>query len=308
MNPRENETLAAATEMREAQLALWPLARENYAALGSVQRRVFDLAGCAHGVCNPKDKPVEKTTEEKIPCALQYNPARAVSTGASIDKKDISARPCFLCASNRPNVQTAEEILHGWSLLVNPYPIFPLHFTIASDTHRPQGEIPLEMASMAEKLPGFTVFFNGAKAGASAPDHLHCQAVPTFELPLMRYLESHGSTEGWPYKVIYAVITPDVDGMEEYGRLIMDKERLYSPENCNAFMWIGAEGLLRVAIVPRRAHRPRCYSNKPGEGRMISPGAIDMAGVIVVPRKEDFDNMSMVEVGEILRDTVFLAD
>ncbi|MBD5369601.1 MAG: DUF4922 domain-containing protein [Bacteroides sp.] len=274
-------------EFRDSQLTLWPEAKKNYDALERVERKAFTFG--------------------PFTCYAQMNPARKVSTGARIDAKAIAARPCFLCRKNRPDVQEAEPILDGWEFLVNPFPIFPLHFTIASVNHIPQGGIPLEMASMAERLPGMTVFFNGARAGASAPDHLHCQAVATLELPLMRYLEEGGDPAELPFKVAYRVVTPDLVGMKYLAELkdycgIDAATSLADAGLVNAFMWIGGDGLLRYAVVPRRRHRPLCYSADGLEGFMISPGAIDMAGVMVVPREEDFRRLTADDVTAIHAD------
>lgn len=270
-------------EVRDQQLAQWPMARENYEKLGLTERRKFRV-GPLNG-------------------AFQCNPARAVSTGAKIDKISIASRPCFLCRANRPHEQLSEEILPGWEFLINPFPILPLHFTIASVDHCPQQSIPLEMASMAEKLPGMTIFFNGAKAGASAPDHLHCQAVMTSELPLMNYLEDGGDPQLWPYELEYGVITPDSAGMMELKRLTGIKgidriSGLNDADLVNAYFWIGKDGFLRIAVVKRSAHRPSCYPDL-----MVSPGAIDMAGIIVLPRKEDFDRITVEDLKQIFNET-----
>lgn len=268
-------------EARDQQLEIWPLACNNYQALGSTERRSFKARA--------------------LKGALQYNPSRAVSTGAKIDKESIAKRPCFLCESNRPPEQLSEEILPGWNFLVNPFPIFPLHFTIASKDHIPQHRIPVEMVSMAEMLYGMTLFYNGAHAGASAPDHLHCQAVLTSELPLMRYLENNGNLEELPFKVYYNVISPDIDGMLLLNSMLKFKGRdnitgLPDPDLINAYMWIGKDGVLRVCVIPRKAHRPSFYLDADGNGKMVSPGAIDMAGIIVLPRKKDFDSLSEKDI------------
>ena len=63
---------------------------------------------------------------------VQWNPARIVSTGASIDKQAVAARPCFLCEQNRPKEQVKKNIDNQYDLLVNPFPILPIHFTIPS--------------------------------------------------------------------------------------------------------------------------------------------------------------------------------
>ena len=275
-------------EVRDHQLRQWDLARNNYEALGSTLRRPFAL--------------------KALKGALQFNPARAVSTGAKIDSESIRKRPCFLCSANRPAEQLSEEIIPGWEFLVNPYPIFPLHFTIAATGHLPQDEIPLEMAEMAEKLPGMCVFFNGARAGASAPDHRHCQAVMTSELPLMRYLEEGGDVNGLPYRVEYRVITPDAYGMRDLAEIVGIKgvDRVGGVEDAalvNAYMWMGSDGLLRAAVVPRAAHRPSCYVTEGESGYMVSPGAIDMAGVIIMPRKVDFDRITDEDIASIYSET-----
>lgn len=283
------EVIEALAQFRDDELSRWPLAKKNYDALAMVERKPF-VAGALHG-------------------AVQYNPARAVSTGAKVDKDSIKARPCFLCAANRPPEQTAVEIIPGWDMLVNPFPIFPLHFTIALREHCAQDAIPLEMASMAEKLPGMAIFFNGARAGASAPDHMHCQAVMARELPLLNYLENGGDAAALPFKVCYFVITPDIEGMLKLKGIenIRGVDAVTGKEDTgllNAFMWIGEDGLLRVAVVLRSAHRPKCYTSDAGnaDGMMISPGAVDMAGIIITPRKSDFERIQDEDIAGIFEE------
>lgn len=251
---------------------------------------------------------------------IQHNPARIISTAAKTDAKSLSERPCFLCTDNRPPQQVGLEIVAGWELLLNPFPIFPTHFTIVSKRHLPQEGLPQDMIGMAEKLPGCTVFFNGRLAGASCPDHLHCQAVKTAELPLMRLIEQthripdNQSAEAWrvadekslgldvPFGFRSVVITPDIDGMETLRHVEDILGRKYIDEGkINAFVWIDAERYLRIVGVPRNAHRPRCYGSETGQ-HMISPGCIDMAGVIIAPLKRDYDNITEEEVAEILRE------
>lgn len=283
-----SEMLDALMELRDLQLAKWPMAEGNYDALGKCERRSFRF-GNSEGY-------------------VQFNPAREVSTGARIDKSSIAGRPCFLCEKNRPHEQIAEELLPGWVILINPFPILPLHFTIASSRHIPQDKIPLEMASMAERLPGMAIFFNGAKAGASAPDHLHCQAVMKNELPLLRMLENGVPVDDIPFKVVYKIITPDISGLIALNEIVKvtGKDRITGkddPNLVNAFAWIGDDFLLRMAIVCRSAHRPECYlSDDNPEGMMVSPGAIDMAGIIVLPRRCDYDRISQNDINKIFSD------
>jgi hypothetical protein len=286
----------------EEQLQSWEEAHNNFFRLRECRRKPLvmgDLQGAA-----------------------QFNPARIRSTGAAVDKKSIAARPCFLCRDNRPKEQIAiEEFEDGWELLVNPYPILPVHFTIVSKRHIPQAEMPLEMASMAEKAPTLAFFFNGAKAGASAPDHLHVQAVLSDELPLLRLATAHHPIEhgGFmtseemgldvPFQFISAVVTPDLQGMQTLAKL---------PEICgngadgkpdkglvNAFCWMDRSGLLRALVVPRRAHRPSCYSAEGDAQMMISPGAIDMAGIAILPREEDFERITAEMMRTVYHEVAF---
>ncbi len=278
-------------EYIDQQLSDWPLARENYQALGKTERRQFKLGDLTVGI--------------------QHNPARMISTAAKTDAKTLSARPCFLCKENRPPQQVGMEIADGWELLINPYPIFPTHFTIVSKTHCPQDGFPLDMVSMAEKLPGHTIFFNGKCAGASCPDHLHCQAVKTHELPLMQLIEQRHSIESGktathktlkldvPYGFVSLIVTPDLDGMQQLARLEETIGLKYISEGkFNAFVWLDKSGLLRIVAVLRNAHRPKCYGSGVGQ-RMISPGCIDMAGVLIAPLKKDYDEISEDEVRKI---------
>lgn len=287
-------------EFIESQLEEWPLARENYQALGKTERRSMNIGDLTVGI--------------------QHNPARIISTAAKTDARTLSERPCFLCAKNRPPQQTGLDISPGWELLLNPFPIFPTHFTIVSTKHRPQEGLPLDMVGMAEKLPGCTVFFNGRMAGASCPDHMHCQAVKTQELPLMILIEKkhrrHGNDpdDCWriaddkslgldvPFGFKSLLITPDLDGMatlskveEILGRQYINKGKI------NIFVWIDSEKNLRIVGVQRKAHRPSCYGNGPGK-HIISPGCIDMAGVLIAPLKSDYDDLSEEEVREIYRE------
>ena len=281
----------------EQQLAVWPEARERYLALGQTERRRFrigDLEG-----------------------ALQFNPARIRSTAARIDSTSIAERPCFLCKENRPKEQMAIPLNNEWEMLLNPYPIFPVHFTIVSTAHRPQDTPPLEMAGMAEHFPDLVFFFNGSKAGASAPDHLHIQAVLQSELPLLRIAEAnHPSSKPgimrsdmWgldlPFVFLSGLITDDEEGGRDYLKMLAftggDSDGKPDKGLRNVYCWKGPDGLLRLIVVPRQKHRPGVYGE--GEGQLlVSPGAIDMAGIVILPRKEDFENITDTQLKAIYQE------
>lgn len=289
----------------ETQLAVWPLAKRNYDALAEVERRNVALGDLAAGI--------------------QWNPARIASTGAKVDKASIENRRCFLCRDNRPEEQMICNIAPGWEMLVNPYPILPVHLTIVATEHRPQAHVPDDIVAIAESLPGMAVFFNGANAGASAPDHLHLQAVLKDELPLLRLIEKHHPSDrsgimtpasmqlSLPFFFISGVVAPDKQGMATlYAGLntggIDSEGKLTHPGLVNVFFWIDAVGMLRYAVIPRKAHRPECYTATDDSHRLISPGCIDMAGLLIAPRKEDFEKLTEQEIRKIYSDVALPAD
>lgn len=281
-------------EFIEEQLNVWPNARERYLALGKAERRKFKI-GDLEG-------------------AFQWNPARLVSTAAKTDAASVAARPCFLCATNRPQEQIAVKLSPEWEMLINPFPIFPVHFTIISTEHRPQVAPPLEMGAFADSFPELAIFFNGASGGASAPDHLHLQAVLKSELPLLKLAEDNHPlslpgimrSDMWgldlPFVFLSAVITDDDEGARDYMKMLAltgaDAEGKPEKGLRNVFCWRDTSGLLRMIVVPRKCHRPRIYGTEAGK-KLVAPGAIDMAGIVILPREEDFRSITGEELKEI---------
>ncbi|MCM1290696.1 MAG: DUF4922 domain-containing protein [Prevotella sp.] len=299
-----------------SQLQNWALCRENYSALMTAKRRNLKIGD--------------------FPVTLQFNPARIRSTGAKTDSKSIKERACFLCDRNRPSEQFSERFTDDFQILVNPYPIFPLHLTISTITHRPQTNWPLEMISLAESMPGICCFYNGARAGASAPDHLHFQATATCELPLVELVEScHSANEDGlklstsfgldlPFGFMSWVIPANNEGMSAIlsANSVMGCDRskcdgiishelgkeAISTDLINAYTWIDPAGKLRIVLIPRSAHRPDCYFSKGTEHHLVSPGAVDMAGLIILPREEDFDSLNEAEIEKIYAQTALTQD
>lgn len=279
-------------EFISKQLATWPLAAENFANLKEVRRKEFNI-GDLKGY-------------------VQCNPARVKSTTADVKKAvEMNNGNCFLCSVNRPKEQITLNVLDGWDVLVNPYPILPIHLTIVNQTHIPQSEIPKAIIQFAEIFPSLAVFYNGAGAGASAPAHMHLQAVERNELPLINLindLEGYISfSPQWsdslgldiPFSFIYGKIADkqldskifNFGGPNENGEFTNLKM-------VNAFFWKGNDGEVRYIIIPRINHRPTCYFQNPPERRLVSPGCIDMAGVIITPSEEDF---RIINDGDILK-------
>ncbi len=275
-----------------------------------------------------RDLDYVKTRElitDTIALAVQWNPARIRSTGAKIDAKSIAERPCFLCAQNRPQKQMKRVIDGKYELLVNPFPILPVHFTLASLRHQPQRILPMyaDMLKMAERNPDLTLLYNGPRCGASAPDHAHLQAVSTGILPLQlswqrlsRNLqevttdaEGNGIWQVTDYPASAFVIKSH---KQETGKHLF--HRLYDclPSQAdevmmNVIMWRQGDELLSV-VLPRRKHRPECYEKSGSDQYIISPGAVDMGGLIITPREEDFLKLTAETVLDIYKEISLTPD
>ena len=240
-----------------------------------------------------RDVKIKDVTVDGIPWRVQFNPARVVSTGAKVDKASIAARPCFLCRDNRPQCQH----IHQWGdyeILVNPFPIFPGHLTIASCHHEPQsvnGHVG-DMLRLACDLEGYTVFYNGPQCGASAPDHLHFQAVPSEYMPLDRR---------YPFKRHYFI-----DSHERVGEAL--SELLYSlsaygdEPMVNIALRAVDSSTIEAVVVPRRAHRPQCYDTV-----KVSPGAVDVFGTLITVSEADFDAVDSSLAASVFNDVAFVS-
>ena len=273
------------------QLEKWDDARRRYHDLRNVKTRELVVGASSFHV--------------------QWNPARMVSTGASIDKKTLAERPCFLCEQNRPKEQFKKSIDSQYDLLVNPYPILPIHFTIPNVKHVPQliREAYGEIHKLLEEYPELMVFYNGPKCGASAPDHAHFQAGTSGTLPLQKSWKrlSHHLT-----KIVSLNDDEDISLIEEYpcpAMLIRSRSqygdeqlfrRLYEAmplradevePMMNIVSWRYRDEYLSVVFL-RSRHRPDCYYAEGDEQYIISPGALDMAGLFITPRQEDFERLT----------------
>ena len=252
---------------------------------------------------------------------LQYNPARMVSTGAQIDRQTIAQRACFLCEKNRPEEQLTIDLGDDFELMVNPFPVLPMHFTIVRKTHVPQTilENYTEIHRLLELFPELFVFYNGPMSGASAPDHMHFQAGIGQELPLMTVLrklekelqvlikQENGSSLSMFNSVSYNAFVIKSKAQETEMTLF---KQLYAAmpvregekePRMNIVAWRdGSEDV--IVVLPRDNHRPACYFEEGDRRMVISPGALDMAGLIITPREEDFNRMSEDKLISILKE------
>ena len=302
----------------ESELNSWEAARQRYDDLQTqVQKRELPFGDSS--------------------LTVQWNPARIVSTAAQIDKASIAARPCFLCDENRPKEQHALMIRHHYQVLINPFPIFPHHFTIPTRRHKPQNiwEHFGTMRHLAWTLPHHIVFYNGPLCGASCPDHMHLQAGSRGVVPIERDWELYENR----LEKLYPLTGSGTQEMAEAGNtsqrcgLFLLKsyacpvfvirslpeekdsllcQRLYqalpvsegeSEPRMNVICWRqpGDESRsdeIITLVFPRKKHRPNCYS----EELMVSPGALDMGGLFITPREEDFRKLTPEWAVEILKE------
>lgn len=260
-------------------------------------------------------------TEGNFTIKIQWNPARMVSTGAKLDAKTLAKRPCFLCQKNRPQQQIKISI-GNYEILVNPFPIMPNHFTIPSLEHTPQSVLNSYgmMHELLQEYQELMVFYNGPQCGASAPDHSHLQAGNNGLLPLQ---------SAW--KQLSEDLTEIVKLNEEEGIYIINKypcsalliksrtkendEKLFkqlynsliilSVDNqeppMNIVAWRKDEQYFAV-VFPRSKRRPDCFNAQGDQQYMITPGALEMSGLMVTPRQEDFKRITSEKAFDILRE------
>lgn len=286
-------------EFFSAQLSEWELAANNYARLKNVRTRriyfgLFDVY-------------------------LQFNPERIRSTAARTDSGSVDARPCFLCRENRPASQRDLPFNDSYTVLVNPFPIFNTHLTIALNHHTGQSikDRFCDLLALVEALPGFTVFYNGPACGASAPDHLHFQAGESGYMPLERDFAAGTFT-----RVIRNVNNAGILVWNGYNRGIItlrgrNKESLnalfealfsslasLSPGQPEPMMNIIAsytEDSFIIHFIPRKVHRPVQYYKEEDKKIVVSPASVDLAGIIITPREEDFMKLDRETVSDIFR-------
>lgn len=295
-----SQTIDKVNALFDSQLGSWPLASRNFAALAGVKVRDIRVGECT--------------------VRVQFNPARIVSTGAKVDTASLKARPCFLCAANRPAEQEGVSWGDGrYEILVNPFPIFPRHLTIPATDHCPQriaGRVA-DMVRLALELPGYTVFYNGPRCGASAPDHCHFQAGNSDFLGLDDWLRHArldvvaefddavlSRSHGLPVNV-FVIDADSPQGAARMFDLLVKAMPLAEGDEepmMNVLCHAIDDSRVRLAVIPRRRHRPTFYGD--AEGLMlVSPASVDLAGVVITPLERDFDAMDATWLRQIFEQT-----
>ena len=279
----------------------WPLLRDAYAAQDSAQIREISANGFS--------------------VKLQFNPRRIISSAAAVDPASISRRPCFLCVENLPEAQKGILYRQTYLILCNPAPIFSQHYVVSNRRHIPQSiEKNMDAFLLLAKDfgSGLSVFYNGPRCGASAPDHLHFHAVPSDMMPiekeiredrnkiLIRRLEGASIltlmslsrpiiiVEGKELRSVETALLKAVEAM---------KETLPASDEPMMNLLCAYDGTQwRVLIIPRRKHRPEAYYREGDEQILISPGMVDMGGLIITPVEKDFNAIDAEQIGNIFKE------
>jgi hypothetical protein len=335
---KENPSLdALAKRLLERQKISWPGLAEGHAALE--EARIREIRG------------------DNWTVKVQFNPRRIVSTGARLDSEAIRRRPCFLCLSNLPPEQRAILYRETFVVLCNPAPIFPGHLTIAHCRHLPQSilenlEILLRLA--ADFGPGMTLFYNGPRCGASAPDHLHFQAAPAGLVPVEAEVLEPGNrvgvrrlkgvslwrTQGLGRGILVIEGSSAASVASAFGETLAalfhltgsasrrprpargveghnakqipslpgslapqaESYRLSADEPMVNLLCTHTGSAWRVIVFPRRTLRPAAYYHEGEKRLLVSPGAVDMCGMVITPLEKDFLVLDRGLLEEVFRE------
>ena len=285
---------------------------------------------------------VKDMTIDGFPAKLFFNPARVRSVMADVSPEALQKRACFLC----PDGVEEHQLTHNWDsptghtyyIRVNPFPIFSPHFTVSSSVHERQELLPHldSMLHLAQQLPEMTIFYNGPMCGASAPDHMHFQAVPRHSLPI----EDHFSTN-----YANAILVQETDLQTHLAAVKRVLSLGTIPEEAsqtgsltagashteeweprwNIISWYEPESSASVVsdlqgkarstgaadlqptgrsyntiVFFRKESRPQCFFAPENERILFSPGTVEMGGIGIVANQESFDRITP----EVLRSMI----
>lgn len=297
----ENKLQISVNDLIQQQKQAWELARINYLGLEKVESKAFAFDG--------------------FKILAQHNPGRIRSSAAKTDAKSIAQRACFLCPANRPAEQQGISFGTDFTILINPFPIFTKHLTISLNEHRPQEIRPYlaDLLSLSKALPELTIFYNGPKCGASAPDHFHFQAGSKSQMPID--LEIETVLEKWGESLFQNEQTSIMALGEMYLRRLIcltsisEKELIYALETVLGLMAKHSDesepmmnilsryenGQWTVVLFPREQQRPQQFYAEGTEQILISPASVEMGGLVILPRKEDFDKLTRNDLIDVYR-------
>ena len=271
-----SEPVGAVEDFFAEQTASWPLLQAGVEGLGHASSRGVRVEG--------------------YDLIAWHIPHRIRSTTAEVDDRSIRERACFLCPENLPVEERALSLNDGFVVTCNPFPILGRHLSIVSCEHRPQRIAEAgapdfaTLLELARILPGFLVLYNGPECGASAPDHMHFQACSRERVSVLSHLGEvdGGVLKGFPSNP-FVLRGGDAGRIEWKFEQLMGRLTAELPGTNEPMVNIVAvheAGRWNVLVFPRTRHRPEMYHS----GQLLwSPGALDLAGIIVLPLASDLD-------------------
>lgn len=289
---------ASAKKLLKEQLKVWDLAQTNYKNLSTVQSKEVGFGA--------------------FKVRVQFNPARITSSAAKVDAKSIQERKCFLCPTNLPQVQKGIAFEGRYQILVNPFPIFPEHFTIPAYEHVDQLIFDRfeDMLTFTELLDEYTLFYNGPKCGASAPDHIHFQAGSRGFMPIERDVKNvekevllkEDDLEVYALKNYlrnsFLIKSTDKNQATSFFKKLYSTLEIKDGEQepmINVIAWF-ENGIFYVIVLPRKIHRPSCFFAEGEANILISPASVDLGGVFITPQEKDFNKIVAQDIEEILKE------
>ena len=289
-------------KLLEDQKQSWQLLNESYQNLSETKIQTFEFDG--------------------FEIKIQFNSARIKSSSADVSDDAIKSRKCFLCVENLPKEQTGLAYNKNFVILANPYPIFPEHFTISKKNHVPQTLIGnfAEMLNLSRDLGKYySVFYNGPKSGSSAPDHMHFQAVTKNIIPVeyefdkminkfskevlrngkieVRFFEEH-------LRYYISFESRDKGELLYIFKTLINALRKISPLHEEPLINILAnyqENIWRLIFFPRSKHRPKQFFAEGDNMLLISPATVDMGGLFITPREEDYSKITENDIVDIYK-------
>jgi ATP adenylyltransferase/5',5'''-P-1,P-4-tetraphosphate phosphorylase II len=294
----EKSSVEILSDFINQQVSDWPLAGGNFKGLEKVEEKEIQFDG--------------------FKMKVQFNPERIRSSAAKVDKKSIENRACFLCLDKLPNEQSGIARGDDYVILVNPFPIIPQHFTIPKVDHVDQSFLRnLDgMLSLAKDMQGYTLFYNGPKCGASAPDHMHFQAGNKGFMPVEEeyfsmkekgeLLIQKEETEVRAFNhYLRKMVSVESSNAEELIKVVSHFYNLFAgmqleeKEPMLNVICSNVDGKYIMHLFPRKLHRPTQYFAEGEDQILISPASVDFGGVFITPRREDFEKITAADIEDI---------
>lgn len=314
LGDRDASNIAACVDaLMEQQKANWQQLKEGYEALSRIETKRVNVDG------------------SKI--IVQHNAKRVRSTAAAVDKDSIAARRCFLCSENLPAEERAIFYDEEYVMLCNPFPVLDKHLVIAHKDHVEQkieGRIEDLLAIAFDLGDAYFVLYNGPECGASAPDHLHFQALSRALLPIEEAVKASDPATEIDCGVCETIARGNFElfTVADAGRSIivfrganqfeivpwvyqiitsLSKAMLKTEPMLNIVCFVD-RGVYTVLLFPRARHRPECFFAEGEQRLVISPGAVDMAGILVVPEHQHYEKIGAQQIEMIFSEVSLNSD